>query len=195
MSSSKCSFTYIRGIFWPLNPSRTTVYARSEFYPSLCFTLSLQSAFLHSVCILSLVSSLPFTLTDFVSVLTAQTIRTLEKKKCHPFERLWPSVRKRIVIPSNDSGYPGVREKLSSFRTTRGYPLEIIVFLSNGSGYPFEKIVIRLNGSTSYPLKTIVSPATVPNHFFQPKSSAVMSKRRPCRLQTADCADRADCAD
>ena len=29
----------------PLNPSTTTVYARSAFYPSLRFTLSLQSAF------------------------------------------------------------------------------------------------------------------------------------------------------
>ena len=45
MSSSKCSFTCICGIFWPLNPSTTTVYARSAFYPSLHFTLSLQSAF------------------------------------------------------------------------------------------------------------------------------------------------------
>ena len=45
MSSSKCSFTCICGIFLPLNPSTTTVYARSAFYPGLCFTLSLQSAF------------------------------------------------------------------------------------------------------------------------------------------------------
>ena len=44
MSSSKCSFTCICGIFLPLNPSTTTVYARSAFYPSLRFTLSLQSA-------------------------------------------------------------------------------------------------------------------------------------------------------
>ena len=45
MSSSKCSFTCICGIFLPLNPYMTTVYARSTFYPSLRFTLSLQSAF------------------------------------------------------------------------------------------------------------------------------------------------------
>ena len=45
MSSNKCSFTGICGIFLPLNPSTTTVYARSAFYPSLRFTLSLQSAF------------------------------------------------------------------------------------------------------------------------------------------------------
>ena len=45
MSSSKCSFACICGIFLPLNPSTTTVYARSAFYPSLRFTLSLQSAF------------------------------------------------------------------------------------------------------------------------------------------------------
>ena len=45
MSSSKCSFTCICGIFLPLNPSTTTVYARSAFYPGLRFTLGLQSAF------------------------------------------------------------------------------------------------------------------------------------------------------
>ena len=43
--SSKCSFTGICGIVLPLNPSATTVYARSAFYPNLRFTLSLQSAF------------------------------------------------------------------------------------------------------------------------------------------------------
>ena len=45
MASSKCSFTCICGIFLPLNPSTSTVYARSAFYPGLRFTLSLQSAF------------------------------------------------------------------------------------------------------------------------------------------------------
>ena len=43
--SSKCLFTCICGILLPLNPSTSTVYARSAFYPSLRFTLSLQSAF------------------------------------------------------------------------------------------------------------------------------------------------------
>ena len=43
--SSKCSFTCICGIVLPLNPSATTVYARSAFYPNPRFTLSLQSAF------------------------------------------------------------------------------------------------------------------------------------------------------
>ena len=42
MSSSKCSFTCIYEIFWPLNPSTTTVYARSSFYPSQRFKASLQ---------------------------------------------------------------------------------------------------------------------------------------------------------
>ena len=42
MSSSKCLFTYIfAGFYLPINPSATTVYARSAFYPSLHFTLSL----------------------------------------------------------------------------------------------------------------------------------------------------------
>ena len=45
MSSSKCAFTCICGIFLPLHPSTTTVYAWSAFYPSLRFALSLQSAF------------------------------------------------------------------------------------------------------------------------------------------------------
>ena len=45
MSSSKWSFTCTCGIFLPLNPSMTTVYARSAFYPGLRFTLSLQSTF------------------------------------------------------------------------------------------------------------------------------------------------------
>ena len=36
-------YMYLRD-FLPLNPSTTTVYARSAFYPSLRFTLSLQSA-------------------------------------------------------------------------------------------------------------------------------------------------------
>ena len=51
---------YFAGFYLPLNPSATTVYARSAFYPSLRFTLSLQSAvcILHSVCILPLVRSL-----------------------------------------------------------------------------------------------------------------------------------------
>ena len=43
MSSSECLFTcdVFFGILLPLNPSATTVYARSAFYPSLRFTLSL----------------------------------------------------------------------------------------------------------------------------------------------------------
>ena len=45
MISSQWLFTRIGGIFLPLNPSTTTVYTRSAFYPSLRFTLSLQSAF------------------------------------------------------------------------------------------------------------------------------------------------------
>ena len=34
-------FMYFVGFYLPLNPSATTVYARSAFYPSLRFTLSL----------------------------------------------------------------------------------------------------------------------------------------------------------
>ena len=36
---------YFAGFYLPINPSATTVYARSAFYPSLRFSLSLQSAF------------------------------------------------------------------------------------------------------------------------------------------------------
>ena len=72
MSSSKCSFMCICGIFLPFHPSTTTVYAWSAFYPSLRFTLSLQPAFYtqsafypwSTVCSpQSAVSSLRFTLT------------------------------------------------------------------------------------------------------------------------------------
>ena len=52
------------------------------------------------------------------------------KNNCHPFERLWLSVR----------------EKLSSVRTAWAIRLKKIVIRSNGLGYPFEKIVIRSNG-------------------------------------------------
>ena len=47
-------YVYFAGFYLPLNPSATTVYARSAFYPSLPFTLSLQSAFYpwSAVCIL-----------------------------------------------------------------------------------------------------------------------------------------------
>ena len=45
MSSRKCSFKCICGIFLPVNPSTITVYAQSAFYLSLRFTLSLQFAF------------------------------------------------------------------------------------------------------------------------------------------------------
>ena len=64
MSSSKCSFTCICGIFLPFYPSTTTVYARSAFYPSLRCTLKSAVCILHTVCILPLVRSLCFTLTD-----------------------------------------------------------------------------------------------------------------------------------
>ena len=53
------------------------------------------------------------------------------KNNCHPFERLWLSVR----------------EKLSSVRTAWAIRLKKIVILSNGLEYPFEIIVIRSNGS------------------------------------------------
>ena len=54
------------GIDWCIDPSTTTVYARSEFYPGLRFTLSLQSAFYTQSALYpwSAVCSLRFTLTD-----------------------------------------------------------------------------------------------------------------------------------
>ena len=69
MSSSKCSLSCICGTFLPLNPSTTTVYARSTFYPSLHFTLSLLSAFnTQSACYpWSAVRSLRFTLTGYLT--------------------------------------------------------------------------------------------------------------------------------
>ena len=69
MSSSKCSLSCICGIFLPLNPSTTTVYARSAFYPSLHFTLSLLSAFNTQSAFYpwSAVRSLRFTLTGYLT--------------------------------------------------------------------------------------------------------------------------------
>ena len=54
------------GIDWCIDPSTTTVYARSEFYPGLRFTLSLQSAFYTQSALYpwSAVCSLRFTLTN-----------------------------------------------------------------------------------------------------------------------------------
>ena len=96
MSSIKCSFTCICEIFWPLNPSMTTVYARSAFYPSLHFTRSLQSA----VCILHTVCSYPWSVV------------------CSPQSTFYTD---RFCILSNGSGYPFERE-LSSLRTTQAIP-------------------------------------------------------------------------
>ena len=114
--SSKCSFTCICGIFWPLNPSTTAVYVQSAFYPSLHFTLSLQSAFYTQsafypwsavcspqstfytdrFCILS--NGLDYPLEKKMSsVRTALAIRS--KENCHPFERLRLS---RCSFLSND---------------------------------------------------------------------------------------------
>ena len=70
MSSSKCSFTCICGIFLPLNPYMTTVYARSAFYPSLRFTLS-TVCILHTVCILPPVCSLQSSVRSLCFTLTA----------------------------------------------------------------------------------------------------------------------------
>ena len=55
ISSSKCSFTCICGIFLPLNPSTTVT--RSAFYASLRYSQSAVFT-LHIVCILPLVCSL-----------------------------------------------------------------------------------------------------------------------------------------
>ena len=62
-------YVYLRDSF-ALNPSATTVYARSAFYPSPRFTLSLQSAFYTQSAFYpwSAVRSLHFTLTDNKSV-------------------------------------------------------------------------------------------------------------------------------
>ena len=129
MSSSKCSFTCICGIFLPLNPSTTTVYARSAFYPSLHFTLSLQSAFYTQsavypwsavcspqstfytdrFCILSNGSGYPFE-RELSSLRTTQAIPAFEKN-CHPFERLGLSVGKKC-LPFERLG--SIRSKKSS---------------------------------------------------------------------------------
>ena len=66
----KCvRFHVFAGFFLPLNPSTTTVYARSAFYPSLHFTLSLLSAFNTQSAFYprSAVRSLRFTLTGYLT--------------------------------------------------------------------------------------------------------------------------------
>ena len=71
MSPSKCSFTCICGIF--LNPSTTTVYAWSAFYPSLRFIFSLQSVFYtqSAFCPWSAVRNLHFILTGWLKATTS----------------------------------------------------------------------------------------------------------------------------
>ena len=64
------------------------------------------------------------------------------KNNCHPFERLWLSVR----------------EKLSSVRTAWAIRLKKIVVCSDGLGYLFEKLVIRSNGSGYLFRKRICQP-------------------------------------
>ena len=86
MSSSKCSFTCICGIFLPLNPSTTTVYARSAFYPSLRFTLSLQSAFYPW----SAVRSLRFTPTDIIICLELTLSFLIGRKRTVNFRNQHP---------------------------------------------------------------------------------------------------------
>ena len=107
--------------FLALKPFHSNSICSVCIFLSLHFTLSLQSAFYTQSAFYpwSAVCSPQSTFyTDRFCILSYGLDYPLEKK-CHPFERLWLSVRKRIVIPSNGSGYPGVREKLSSFRTTR----------------------------------------------------------------------------
>ena len=86
MSSSKCSFTCICGIFLPLNPSTSTVYARSAFYPSLRFTLSLQSAFYPW----STVCSLRFTPTDIIICLELTLSFLIGRKRTVNFRNQHP---------------------------------------------------------------------------------------------------------
>ena len=83
---------------------------------------------------------------DLVSVRTAQAIRC-----------------KKIVIHLNGTGYP-FEKGISSLGTTIHSRKIVIRSRSNGSGCPLEKCHLSSNGS-SYPFKTIVIRATVPNHF------------------------------
>ena len=106
---------------------------------------------------------------DLVSVKTAQAIRS--KKKVIPLNYSLAIRLRQIVIRSNGSGYSlekevsslperlrqSVQEKVSSVRTPRA-------IRSKKTSSVQTVLVIRSN-SSSYPLKTIVSRATVPNHF------------------------------
>ena len=81
----------------------------------------------------------------------------------YPFERLRLSAAKKIVIHLNGTGYP-FEKGISSLGTTIHSRKIVIRSRSNGSGCPLEKCHLSSNGS-SYPFKTIVIRATVPNHF------------------------------
>ena len=65
-------------------------------------------------------------------------------------------------IGSNGSDYP--LEKESSVRTARAIRSKKMSSVQTARVIRSKKTVIRSNG-LSYPLKTIVSRATVPNHF------------------------------
>ena len=106
---------------------------------------------------------------DLVSVRTAQAIRS--KNKVIPLNDSLAIRLRKIVIRSNCLGYSlekemsslperltqSVREKVSSVRTARAIRSKKMSSVQTSG-------VIRSNGS-SYPLKTIVSRAIVPNHF------------------------------
>ena len=97
MSSSKFSFTCIYGVSSPLNPSTTTVYARSAFYPSLPFTLSLQSAYYTQSAFYpwSAVRSLRFTLTEITLViLLFRHFGISCFKQAKPFTKMYKLERK-----------------------------------------------------------------------------------------------------
>ena len=87
-----------------------------------------------------------------------ERLRLSVGKNCHPFERLWLSVWKRNVIPSNDSCYPfkktyhpfeqlglSVGKKMQStpskvFERHRLIRSRRIVIRSNSSDFPLEKL-------------------------------------------------------
>ena len=108
------------------------------------------------------------------------------EKKCHPFERLWLSVRKRIVIPSNDLGYPGVREKLSSVRTTRAIRWKKLSSfrtaraIRSKNRHPFERLnelSIKNNCQPRYCSKPLLLPKPFATNLSKNVSSNNSSKR------------------
>ena len=91
------------------------------------------------------------------------------QKNCHPFERLWLSVRKRNVICLNDSGYLLERNF---------HPFDWLGL----SSIHLKKTVIHLN-SSSYPFKTLLSAVLLFQSTFTWAICDIHKPVKKCKLK------------